>query len=302
MNRNRTVPPALRDRIRTSEKSVRALAAELGLNPKTVAKWKRRPSSVSAPPGRPRGSRSALTPAEEAMCVGFRKHALLPLDDCLYALQIQFPHLSRATLHRIFRKHGIGQLPRLDTGRAPLGEFYLDSSAVRTGEGLAAMFFAFDRHSRLGFADLYPAPTENAAASFLSGLLEFVPYRVRGVLASDRPQFSGRSGPFAALCRSQGVARSFIPANDLWSVAAPRPDETPAPARLAQPYYRDHGHLRAHFRAFFDDYNFSRRLKTLGGRTPYGYVCSLWETAPSLFTHRPQDRVPHLNAPHLTML
>lgn len=43
---------------------------------------------------------TVLTPEQEAIVVAFRQHTLLPLDDCLYALQATIPHLTRSTLHR----------------------------------------------------------------------------------------------------------------------------------------------------------------------------------------------------------
>ena len=45
---------------------------------------------------------TVLTAAEEALAVTFRQHTLLPLDDCLYALQATIPHLSRSALHCCF--------------------------------------------------------------------------------------------------------------------------------------------------------------------------------------------------------
>ena len=36
---------------------------------------------------------TVLTVEEEAMAVVFRRHTLLPLDDCLYALQATIPSL-----------------------------------------------------------------------------------------------------------------------------------------------------------------------------------------------------------------
>jgi len=36
--------------------------------------------------------------------VAFRKHTLLPLDDCLYALQATIPHLTRSSL-RAYGEH-----------------------------------------------------------------------------------------------------------------------------------------------------------------------------------------------------
>ncbi len=45
------------------------------------------------------------------MVVAFRRHTLLPLDDCLYALQPSIPHLTRSSLHRCLQRHGISRPP-----------------------------------------------------------------------------------------------------------------------------------------------------------------------------------------------
>jgi len=37
---------------------------------------------------------------DEAIVVAFRRHALLPLDDCPYALQATIAHPTRSSLHR----------------------------------------------------------------------------------------------------------------------------------------------------------------------------------------------------------
>ena len=47
-----------------------------------------------------------------------RRHTLLPLDDCLYALQPTIPHLTRSSLHRCLQRHGISRLPEV-TGDKP---------------------------------------------------------------------------------------------------------------------------------------------------------------------------------------
>ena len=54
---------------------------------------------------------TVLTLEEEAIIVAFRRHTLLPLDDCLYALQPTIPHLRRSSLHRCLQRHGIARLP-----------------------------------------------------------------------------------------------------------------------------------------------------------------------------------------------
>ena len=42
---------------------------------------------------------SVLGIDQAAVIVAFRRHSLLPLDDCLYALQPAIPHLTRSSLH-----------------------------------------------------------------------------------------------------------------------------------------------------------------------------------------------------------
>lgn len=41
-------------------------------------------------------------------------------------------------------------------------------------------------------------------------------------------------------------------------------------------HYDDHDQLRTHLSDFMAAYNFARRLKTLGGLTPYEYICKIW--------------------------
>ena len=49
----------------------------------------------------------------------FAKPTLLPLDDCLYALQATIENLTRSSLHRVFQRHGISRLPDLKDEAQP---------------------------------------------------------------------------------------------------------------------------------------------------------------------------------------
>ena len=106
-----TTTHAIRAAIQRSKATAKALAERHGINPKTVAKWKKRAFVHDAPMG-PKDPRSTvLTAEEEAIAVAFRRHTLLPLDDCLYALQATIPNLTRSSLHRCYQRHGISRLP-----------------------------------------------------------------------------------------------------------------------------------------------------------------------------------------------
>jgi hypothetical protein len=82
-------------------------------------KWRKRAFLYDAPMGPKVPHSTVLSAEEEALAVAFRKHTLLPLDDCLYALQATIPHLTRSSLHRLFQRHEISRLSAIEgeTGR-----------------------------------------------------------------------------------------------------------------------------------------------------------------------------------------
>lgn len=96
------------------------------------------------------------------MVVAFRSHTLLPLDDCLYALQPSIPHLTRSTLHRCLQLHGVSRLPDVESDkpkrqkfkRYPIGFFHIDIAEVQTAEGKLYLFVVFDRTAKFAVAQL----------------------------------------------------------------------------------------------------------------------------------------------------
>ena len=82
--------------------------------------------------------------------MAFRRHTLLPLNDCLYALQDNIPLLTRSSLHRLYQRHDISRLPDLKAEAGPkkkfktcpIGYFHIDIAEVRTDEGKLRMFVA----------------------------------------------------------------------------------------------------------------------------------------------------------------
>jgi len=78
-----------------------------------VAKWRKRTSVADLPTGPKEAKSTVLTLDEEAIIVAFRRHTLLPLDDCHHSLQPSIPHLSRSSLHRCLQRHDISRLPEV---------------------------------------------------------------------------------------------------------------------------------------------------------------------------------------------
>ena len=107
----------------TWSRYLRALAQRYGINQKTVAKWKKRTSVAYLPTEPTEPKSTVLSAEEEAIIVAFRSHTLLPLDDCLYALQATMAHLTRSSLHRCLQRHGISRLPEIKGDKEPKKRF-----------------------------------------------------------------------------------------------------------------------------------------------------------------------------------
>ena len=108
-----TTTQAIRHAIQRSEASVRAPARRPCISPATVQKWRKRDTVADTPMGPKQVNSSALSLKQEAVIVAFLRPTLLPLDDCLYALQATIPELTRSSLHRCLQRHGIPACPTL---------------------------------------------------------------------------------------------------------------------------------------------------------------------------------------------
>ena len=70
-----------------------ALNGKPRINVKTFAKWRKRETVEDRKTGLTPPSSTVRNADKEAMLVAFRRQTLLPMDDCLYALQPTVPHL-----------------------------------------------------------------------------------------------------------------------------------------------------------------------------------------------------------------
>jgi len=306
-----TTTHAVRAAIQRSQASLAALSQELGINPKTVAKWRKRTTVEDLKTG-PREPRSTvLSECEEAMIVAFRRHTLLPLDDCLYALQPTIPNLTRSALHRCLQRHGISRLPDVDGDkpkrqrfkRYPIGYFHIDIAELQTAEGKLYMFVGIDRTSKFAVTQLVKKAGKMAAAQFLRDLIAAVPYRLHTVLTDNGIQFTNRSCDTSAfehifdrVCREHEIEHRLTKVKHPWTNGqVERMNRTIKDATVKRFHYDDHDQLRTHLADFMAAYNFARRLKTLGGLTPYEYICKIWTSEPDRFILNPIHQMPGLN-------
>ena len=313
-----TTTDAVRAAIQRSKASVPEIAEKYGLNEKTVRKWRNRQTVEDAPMG-PKSPRSTvLTPEEEAACVAFRKHTLLPLDDCLYALQATIPHLTRSSLHRLYQRHDISRLPEVEGEKPktrfkayPIGYFHIDIAEVRTEEGKLYMFVAIDRTSKFAFVELHEKATRRVAGDFLRRLAEAVPYTIHTVLTDNGTHFTDPQGggwavaeikemlarkeifrchSFDLACAQLDIEHRLTRPNHPWTNGqVERMNRTLKEATVRRYYYANHDQLREHLQTFVAAYNYAKRLKTLRGLTPYEYIIKCWTDEPHRFKINPNN-------------
>lgn len=317
---------AVRRAIQHSQESLLKLSERYGINPKTVQKWRKRSFVEDAPMGPKERHSTTLSVEQEAIAVAFRKHTLLPLDDCLYALQATIPQLTRSALHRCFQRHGISRLPRLDApGPArkkfktyPIGYFHVDLTEVRTEEGKLSLFVAVDRTSKFAFAQLVEQATRRAAADFLEALIKIVPYQIHTVLTDNGTHFTSpgnarsaaadiklaieqgevfRAHAFEYACATHDIDHRLTKPNHPWTNGqVERMNRTIKEATVRTYHYESHAQLREHLAAFLNAYNFAKRLKTLAGLTPYQLICSCFQKEPHRFRTDPHRHSLGLNS------
>ncbi len=311
-----TTTEAVRRAIQHSQESLRALAKRYGINQKTVAKWKKRGSVADLPTGPKDAHSTVLSLEEEAIIVAFRKHTLLPLDDCLHALQPTIAHLTRSSLHRCLQRHGISRLPDVEGDKQPkkkfksypIGYFHIDIAEVRTAEGKLYLFVAIDRTSKFAFVGLVEKANRVTASAFLVALIAAVPYKIHTILTDNGIQFRYApryaNGPtarymthmFDMRCRENGIEHRFTKINHPWTNGqVERMNRTIKDATVKRYHYDSHDQLRQHLDDFVSAYNFGRRLKILKGLTPYEYICKIWTKEPERFTLDPIHQIPGPN-------
>ena len=270
-----------------------------------------------------------LSVEEEAVIVAFRRHTLLPLDDCLYALQPSLPHLTRSSLHRCLQRHGISRLPDVDGDKPkrlrfkayPISYFHIDIAQVSTEQGKLHLFVAIDRTSKFAFVQLHEKATQRIAAAFLHDLVAAVPYTIHTVLTDNGIQFTDnhpvdeeaeakaaaywatqdrpriyRWHSFDWACQQTKIEHRLTKPRCPWTNGqVERMNRTIKDATVKRYHYASHNELRQHLQLFVDAYNYGRRLKTLRGLTSYEFICQTWTKELERFRLDPSHHMPGPN-------
>jgi transposase-like protein len=200
LHANATTTPRTRAYIQQSAASPAALARELGIHPRTVARWKARPD-VADRSTRPHRLATAISQWEEALIVELRRSLALPLDDIVEAMRRCLnPNLSRSAIHRCLKRHGLSA--RLTPQQAPAAAFQTDTPAgfihidvkylPPLGRRRSYAYVAIDRATRFVYMEILPDRRAATAAGFLARFLDTFPLEVHTILTDNGSEFTDR--------------------------------------------------------------------------------------------------------------
>jgi hypothetical protein len=189
--------PRIRFGLQRSQEKTIVLAQRYGLSRTTVTKWRSGTTTADAPMGPTKPKSTALSPAEGAVIVEFRRRTLLAPDDMMGCLREGMPKLSRSSLHRCLLRHGISRLSASDiksTGRGRLaptaiGYVHIDIAELRLAQGKLNMFLAIDRVSKFTYVEFRDDLGKMNGADFLRGVINAFPYKIHTVMTDNGMAF-----------------------------------------------------------------------------------------------------------------
>ena len=205
LHANATTTPRPRAYIQNSPASNAALARELGIHSRTVARWKARREVVDRST-RPHRLATTITQWEEALIVELRCSLALPLDDIVEAMRRCInPELSRSAIHRCLQRHGNlrpshsenGARRRLSHRRpARVYPYRRQIPAAARPPPLdrrrSYAYVAIDRATRFVYLEIRPDRRALTAAGFLNRFLARFPLTVHTVLTDNGSEFTDR--------------------------------------------------------------------------------------------------------------
>lgn len=306
LHANATTTPRIRAYIQKSAASNAALAKELGVHARTVARWRTR-SDVADRSTRPHRLTTTISDWEEALILELRRSLALPLDDIVEAMRRCLnPKLSRSGVHRCLQRHNLSA--RLTAQQAPPAAFQTDHPAgfihldvkylPPLGRRRSYAYVAIDRATRFVYLEILPDRRAATAAGFVERFLDRFPLPVHTILTDNGSEFTDRfavdkkakphgrpSGehPFDRLCAARAIThrltQPFRPqTNGMVERFNRRLGEHLArmPRNRAAHHRRfvDHAERDAYLYTFVADYN-RTRLRCLDYQAPAELLAKL---------------------------
>ena len=313
---NATTNKKQRQRLRQSEKTCRTLAEELSVSVGTVHRWKHRDCPEDRSCTR-QNIEYAFDEQESALILSLRQKGL-SLDDLTDAVQVVLSEAKRASIHRLLVRHGVSRLPKKEQQESGQGQgpendkhgqfkdyppgflhidcFYLPKLAGQK----RYCFVAIDRATRLAYLAVYEHKDKRAATDFLKRCLDFFPFQVTKILTDNGREFTlhgfkNRYGtkvktvhPFDAVCEALGIEHRLTqPYTPKTNGMVERMNGLTKENTTRVHRYEAAAPMIADLDGWFVRYNFCRKHRRIGNKTPYEACLEWFAKQPELFIKEP---------------
>jgi len=275
----------IRKLIQESYESSLVLAKRFGINRKTVIKWRKRQGVEDAAYGT-KTIHYRLTPWEQKIIVKVRKHLKPTLDDLVVMLKDHIPAINRDNAYRVLVRHQLNTLPSAfdDRKQGKFGYYlpgfiHLDLAYLPILSGSHQrryLLVAIDRITKLVFVMVVLGKTQSYAIEFLKGVVAWFPYRVHRVLTDNGREFGKE---FTVSCNKLGIKHKRTKVKHPWTNGqVERIIQTIKDATVKQIYYQDYQQLGNDLLQWQNDYNITKKLKSLRYLTPYQKMVEYYQS------------------------
>ena len=308
-----TTTHATRAKIQASGASIRDLAAQYDINPKTAGKWKKRDSVEDRKCGCKPGQGSVLTELDEEIIVETRYKTLLPLDDLLDLLLPAIPALTRSNLHRCLQRRGISRLKDLlppeekSQTKAfkdyPPGYLHIDTAQINLAKDKWYLFVAIDRATRYAYLELHDNKRMDTATQFLEQTLTQYPFKVEKILTDNGIEFSynplcdekkpkDKVHSFVAACQKHQIEHRTTLVKHPWTNGMVEAMNKKIKANTVKRFhYANVDELKQHLFAYLMNYNFNLKLRAVGRITPFESILQWYRKSPDIFSVNPNHLI-----------
>jgi len=274
----------IRKLIRESDESHLILAKRFHLNPKTVLKWKHRLDFYDRPYGA-KTHHFTLNEWEQKIVVKVRKHLKHNLDDLVLILKPYIPNINRGNCYRVLVRHKLNKLPLVfqDYGKGKFGYYlpgflHIDLAylpVISKTYQRRYVLVSIDRVTKVVFLMMVDGKTQKHAVRFLKKVVGFYPYRIHRILTDNGKEFAKE---FTLECQRHGVKHKKTKVKHPWTNGmAEITIQQIKKATVWQKYYQDYERLEGDLILWQNDYNLTRKLKSLKFLTPYEKVIEYYQ-------------------------
>jgi transposase-like protein len=174
------------------------LAAQFGISPQTVSKWKNRDfqTDVSC---RPKNIEYALSELQQVLIVCIRKITWFSLDEVFEMLSVEDETITRSSVYRCLKRNGMNKAPEAEKEKLKKfkeyepGFLHIDVTHLpKINDKKHYLFVAIDRATRTLFYEVYEDKTALSTQNFFDKCVDFFPFKITHILTDNGLEFTNK--------------------------------------------------------------------------------------------------------------